>query len=100
MRLPRGATAERVWAGLRSAVEAAYAPTSPPGATGSGAGPLPVPSSITHGGAHLAGSGTKFVVPPISDSGRGLEALPELMAEMVTHSAKLSSPWAMGHMGG
>ena len=86
MRLPTGRRADRVWNGLRSAVDAAYAPTSPTGPNG--AGPLPVPS-IT----------SKDVTRPMPDEGGGLDARPEMWADMVYHSAKLSSPMAMGHMG-
>jgi glutamate/tyrosine decarboxylase-like PLP-dependent enzyme len=43
-------------------------------------------------------AGKTFVVRPLLDEGRGLEGLPDMWQEMVYHSAKLSSPQAMGHM--
>ncbi len=53
--------------------------------------------------AHTIGHGScrspdAFVVRPVPEKGGGLDVLPELWAEIVEHSAKLASPWAMGHM--
>ena len=93
MRLPTsGAQAGRVWAGLKAAVDAAYAPSTTP------AGPMPRVLSVTHSGASGGASADTFCVRAVPDEGTGLDALPEIWAEMVEHSAKLASPWCMGHM--
>lgn len=92
MRLPTdGPQASRVWAGLRHAVDAAYRPT---------AAALPRSHTVVgHAGASSSRSAVDaFVVRPIPDKGAGIDILPEVWAEIVEHSAKLASPWAMGHM--
>ena len=108
MRLP-AAQGDRIWKGLRAAVNSAYAPTSPVGLNGRG--PLPSVSTVVHstdldasqsktvleGGLGSSVDG-KFVIRPVQNKGRGLDILPEMWQEMVYHSAKLSSPDAMGHM--
>ena len=89
MRLPAdGAQVSRVWAGLRNAVDAAYRPT---------AAALPRSHAVI-GHAGSARSADAFVVRPSPDRGAGIDVLPEVWAEMVEHSAKLASPWVMGHM--
>ena len=89
MRLPSsGAAAERLWAGLRAAVEAAYRPSAASARAGaSGSRAMPRTHTIT-----------RDMLRPLRAQGEGLEALPALWAEVVEHSAKLASPWAMGHM--
>ena len=91
MRLPADATqASRLWTGLRGAVEAAYGPA---------AAAMPRAQGVTHGGVTgAAAAGSAFVVRPVPDQGVGLDALPGMWDEMVEHSARLASPWAMGHM--
>lgn len=88
MRLPKdGAQANRVWTGLRAAVEGAYHPT---------AAVMPRPHTVSRPGNRRTAD--EFVVRAVPDKGGGLDVLPEVWAEMVEHSAKLASPWAMGHM--
>ena len=79
MRLPtRGEQAGRIWAALRASVDAAYAPTTHA---------MPPAAAVTREGLR-----------PLQEQGGGLDALPEVWADMVAGSAKLASPWCMGHM--
>ena len=79
MRLPpRGEQAGRIWAALRASVDAAYARTTHA---------MPPAAAVPREGLR-----------PLQEQGGGLDALPEVWADMVAGSAKLASPWCMGHM--
>ena len=56
---------------------------------------MPRAHTISHGSCRRPDT---FVARPVPEKGGGLDVLPELWAEIVEHSAKLASPWAMGHM--